>query len=60
MVKPWDETVAEKTTVPTNALTLVAVMVELPRAPTPTTREDGLGDKVKSGANPTVTETVAE
>lgn len=60
MVKPWDETVAEKITVPANALTLVTVTVEFPRAPTPTTREAGLEDKVKSGANPTVTETVTE
>ena len=50
----------EKITVPANALTLVTLRVELPRAPTPTTREAGLEDRVKSGANPTVTGTVAE
>ena len=50
----------ENVTVPAKALTLVTLMVEFPRAPTPTTRDSGLGNKVKSGANPTVTETVAE
>ena len=60
VVKPADETVVVRFTLPEKPLMLVTVITELPIAPKSTIRDVGLGEIVKSGAETTVTDTIAE
>ena len=60
VVRPADETVAVRFTFPEKPFMLVTVITELPIVPKSTIRDVGLGEMVKSGADTTVTDTIAE
>ncbi len=59
-VKPADDTVAVRLTLPENPFMPVTVIAEFPIAPRSTMRETGLGETVKSGAATTVRDTETE
>ena len=58
-MRPAGETVDDRVTVPANPLTGATVIVEVPVAPALTVTLVGLAVTVKSGAGPTVIDTVA-